>query len=200
VNSAIKSAGNCSVPITLIVLGSYFVEAPEDAPAKPTRKSALKKHASTTSSLRQKFAELFKSSDKSDDVKAKPGENRTVFVSVVSRMIVAPLSKRIPHCVGRLHELADLWLPYISPHSVLIPLLALWSIKTKNIADDPVFIVTATLVIGSAPAITLAQMTTAVGNSFERLISKTLFVSYVVVTFPSTIALVLIGLEIAERQ
>jgi hypothetical protein len=85
-------------------------------------------------------------------------------------------------------------------YAVLIPLLALWSIKTRNIADDPVFIVTAVLVIGSAPAITLAQMTTAVGNSFERLISKTLFVSYVIVTFPSTIALVLIGLEIAERQ
>ena len=84
--------------------------------------------------------------------------------------------------------------------SVLVPLLALYTIKTHNIADDPVFIVTATLVIGSAPAITLAQMTNAVGNSFERLISKTLFVSYVIVTFPSTIALVLIGLEIAERQ
>ena len=51
----------------------------------------------------------------------------------------------------------------------MIPLLAWWSIKTENIADDPVFIVTAILVIGSAPAITLAQMTSAAGNSFERL-------------------------------
>lgn len=95
-DSAIKSAGNCSVPITLIVLGSYFVENPEDAPAsKPTRKSALKKHASTTSSLRQRFTELFKKSsgDEQEVVKSKPGENRTVFVSVVSRMIVAPLSE-----------------------------------------------------------------------------------------------------------
>ena len=40
----------------------------------------------------------------------------------------------------------------------MIPLLAWWSIKTNNIADDPVFIVTAVLVISSAPAITLAQM------------------------------------------
>lgn len=96
INSAIKSAGNCSVPITLIVLGSYFVENPEDKPSsssKGPRKSALKKHASTTSSLRQKFTELFKKSEDKEDVKAKPGENRTVFVSVVSRMIVAPLSE-----------------------------------------------------------------------------------------------------------
>lgn len=173
--NAIKSAGNCSVPITLIVLGSYFVENPDDTPPSSSRKSALKKQASTTSSLRQKFAELFnKKSEGGEDTKAKPGENRTVFVSVVSRMIVAPM--------------------------VLIPILAVYTIKTHNIADDPVFIVTAVLVIGSAPAITLAQMTNAVGNSFERLISKTLFVSYVIVTFPSTIALVLLGLEIAKRQ
>jgi hypothetical protein len=31
----------------------------------------------------------------------------------------------------------------------MIPLLAWWSIKTKNVADDPVFIVTAVLVIVS---------------------------------------------------
>lgn len=83
---------------------------------------------------------------------------------------------------------------------VMIPFLAWWSIKTKNLADDPVFIVTAVLVIGSAPAITLAQMCNSTGVAFERLISKTLFFSYVVATFPSTVLLVLVGLEIAKRQ
>jgi hypothetical protein len=98
--SAIKSAGNCSVPITLVVLGSYFVEDPEASGASKPRKSKLilKKQASTTSTLRRKFSELFKRSEKDPDevVKSKPGENRTVFVSVVSRMIVAPLCEFFP--------------------------------------------------------------------------------------------------------
>lgn len=100
--------------------------------------------------------------------------------------------------------------PLLLCHVVPFPLSPFF---TKNRRDDPVFEVTATLVIGSAPAITLAQMTTASASGakggggenappsqFERLISKTLFVSYVFVTFPSTILLVLIGLEIAKAQ
>ena len=107
--SAIKSAGNCSVPITLVVLGSYFVEEPDpsSSPATPGknaggRKSALKRKASTASTLRERFsAYLSLPSSKSKDEdslvqsKGKKGEGRTVFVSVTSRMIVAPLGKSV---------------------------------------------------------------------------------------------------------
>lgn len=180
--NAIKSAGNCSVPVTLIVLGSYFVaeqESSKPASAMKQRGGRHKRQPSTTESLKRKFSALFGHSYKTkddlyEDTNRRPGEGRTIFVSVVSRMVVAPL--------------------------LLLPLLWFWAKHTVNVADDPVFIVTAVLVIGSAPAITLAQMTSAVGDAFERLVSKTLFVSYVIVTFPSTIILVLVGLEIAKHQ
>ena len=101
--SAIKSAGNCSVPITLIVLGSYFVEQTDPAEEKAKkassskRKSALKKKSSVASSLRERFSAMFslprsKKEDGEEKQKGKPGEARTIFVSVTSRMIVAPLS------------------------------------------------------------------------------------------------------------
>lgn len=85
------------------MLGSYFVEQPDPAEAADAkagkRKSALKKRASTASSLRERFSAMFSlpsSTSKQDgDIKeqAKPGEGRTIFVSVTSRMIVAPLSE-----------------------------------------------------------------------------------------------------------
>ena len=185
VRGAIKSAGNCSVPITLLVLGSYFVAESPDASMSQGRASRRKsKHhqrqVSTSERLKRSISALFKNNatkegdDNGDVTPSRPGEGRTIFVSVVSRMIVAPL--------------------------VLIPPFWIWAKYTVNVADDPVFLVTATLVIGSAPAITLAQMTTAVGDSFERLISKVLFIAYAIVTFPSTILLVIVGLEMAKAQ
>ena len=52
-------------------------------------------------------------------------------------------------------------------------------------AEDPVFILTAVLIISSPPAITLAQITQAAsGDAFERLISKTIWVSYAVLVPP----------------
>lgn len=65
-------------------------------------------------------------------VPARNGETRTVIVALLSRMIVPPL--------------------------LLLPPLCWWSKETTNVADDPVFMVVACLVIGSPPAITLAQI------------------------------------------
>ncbi|EPQ29683.1 uncharacterized protein PFL1_02903 [Pseudozyma flocculosa PF-1] len=105
-------------------------------------------------------------------------ENRTVAVSIASRMILTPL--------------------------ILLPIAAWYAIATRyNVMDDPVFITCACLIIGSPPALTLAQITSqsANGNSgFERLISRTIFVSYAVLAAPTTIALVLTALLIAEND
>ena len=115
-SSAIKSAGNCSVPITLIVLGSYFVEEPSSATPlskAQTRKARLHKEESIASSLRQKFSALFTipKRDKGAAKLSKPGESRTVFVSVVSRMILAPLGdvSTFPEIIG-VFNLLDNWL------------------------------------------------------------------------------------------
>ena len=86
------------MPITLIVLGSYFVEeapSPSSLSQANSRKAMLRTKVSTTSSLRKRFSALFSipKRDKTANSKGKPGEGRTVFVSVVSRMIIAPLGR-----------------------------------------------------------------------------------------------------------
>ncbi|KAK4701246.1 catalase, partial [Phenoliferia sp. Uapishka_3] len=161
--SAIKNAGNCSVPITLITLGAYFYRPapPSSPPSEPffKRLNPFIKHPRP---LRHAGS-------------GRPGETRTVLVAVVSRMIVVPI--------------------------IMVPLFGWYAAKTVNVADDPVFVVVACLLIGSPTAITLAQITSsAAGDTFEKLISQTLFVSYAILTAPCTIALVLAALLIDRKQ
>jgi len=55
------------------------------------------------------------------------------------------------------------------------------------------------LLVSSPPALTLAQITQAAsGDAFERLISKTIFWSYCVLTPPLTILYVVIGLRLTK--
>lgn len=64
---------------------------------------------------------------------------------------------------------------------------------------SPVFVVSNVLLIASPPALTLAQITQAAsGDAFERLISRTIFWSYCVVTPPSMILFVVIGLFMSK--
>lgn len=88
----------------------------------------------------------------------------------------------------------------IKSHSLLSPRLAT---PLRSVMDDPVFIAAACLIIGSPPALTLAQITSQKANGnpgFERLISKTIFVSYAILAAPTTILLVLSALLIAEND
>ncbi|GJN89370.1 hypothetical protein Rhopal_002350-T1 [Rhodotorula paludigena] len=188
--AAIRSAGSCSVPITLVTLGAYFYRpspaaAAETSPLRreeqelpPHLQSPRAPLASFSRQLlrriRQPFAPLPQRPG-GDAAAATHGEKRTILVSVVTRMIIVP--------------------------AVLIPLFALYAAKTVNVADDPVFVVVACLLIGSPTAITLAQITSsAAGPAFERLISRTLFVSYAFLTAPTTIILVLAAIWIDGLQ
>lgn len=105
-------------------------------------------------------------------------ERRTIAVAISSRMILTPL--------------------------ILLPFVAWYAIATaSNVMDDPVFVACACLIIGSPPALTLAQITSqsAHGNpSFERLISKTIFTAYTFLAAPTTIALVLTALVITGND
>ncbi|PWN44032.1 hypothetical protein IE81DRAFT_44449 [Ceraceosorus guamensis] len=103
-------------------------------------------------------------------------ERRTIAVSLLARMVITPL--------------------------VVIPIFAYYCIATReNVADDPVLIVCALLLIGSPPALTLAQITQSSKNGgFERLISKTIFVAYVILSAPTTVILTVIALRIAEND
>ena len=111
-------------------------------------------------------------------VSATTMERRTIAVAISSRMILTPL--------------------------ILLPFVAWYAMATaSNVMDDPVFVACACLIIGSPPALTLAQITSqsAQGNpSFERLISKTIFTAYTFLAAPTTILLVLTALVITEND
>ncbi|SGY44110.1 BQ5605_C001g00117 [Microbotryum silenes-dioicae] len=167
VRHAIKNAGNCSVPITLVTLGAYFYR-----PSAPTSPSDPKL---TFWERLNPFRKLTAAERRERRRTSSPGETRTVLVAVLSRMIIVP--------------------------ALLIPIFGYYAAMTVNVADDPIFVVVACLLIGSPTAITLAQITSsASGEMFEKLISRTLFVSYAIMTPPCTIALVLAALRIDQNQ
>ncbi|TFK18760.1 endoplasmic reticulum protein [Coprinopsis marcescibilis] len=83
VNGAINTAGKCSVPLTLVVLGAYFYPEPStDEGPKLTWRQKLKAFFSRDSG-----------SDTAPQVKetTKPGETKTVFLAVAARMLVTPI-------------------------------------------------------------------------------------------------------------
>ncbi|TFY60199.1 hypothetical protein EVJ58_g5303 [Rhodofomes roseus] len=108
------------------------------------------------------------------EAEPRPGETKTVAVAVLSRMVITPL--------------------------LLLPLMALAAkYDVQRVFEDPVFVVANVLLIASPPALTLAQITQAAsGDAFERLISRTVFWSYCVMTPPSTILFVVVGLVLAK--
>ncbi|KAH7928574.1 hypothetical protein BV22DRAFT_192046 [Leucogyrophana mollusca] len=185
VKGSLNSAGNCSIPLTLVVLGAYFYTPPEDRPASRTRGLSS---MDSVSSLFSQFQAMFQlkhtrrtSRHRSGSLlsasseRSRPGETRTVIVAVLSRMILVPV--------------------------LFLPLMALSTAYDLNaVFDDPVFVVSSVLLIGSPPALTLAQITQAASNdAFERLISRTIFWSYCIVTPPTTIIYVVVGLVLAKR-
>ncbi|WVQ76735.1 hypothetical protein IAR50_006409 [Cryptococcus sp. DSM 104548] len=174
---AIKGAGQCSIPVTLVVLGAFFYTPPAP-PAMPISLPPDEQDppAKRDNFFQRKFRAIAGYSPMGGNgaaelkKKAYPGENRAVFVAVVSRMIITPL--------------------------VMMPFLALMAkYDLFEAAEDPVFVLSAVLLVSSPPALTLAQITQAAsGDAFERLISKTISWSYAVLTPPLTLVYVVIGL------
>ncbi|PWN32100.1 uncharacterized protein FA14DRAFT_127109 [Meira miltonrushii] len=157
---ALETAGACSIPLTMVVLGAYFYQE-----ADPKTNDVKATTILSPQERKEKQKETM--------------ERRTIAVAIASRMLMTPI--------------------------LLLPLLAWYAIATRfNVVDDPVFICSACLLIGSPPALTLAQITSqnAKGSdgSFERLISKTIFVAYAIMATPTTIVLVLTALVIAEND
>ncbi|KAH0826786.1 hypothetical protein J3R83DRAFT_5202 [Lanmaoa asiatica] len=111
-----------------------------------------------------------------------PGETLTIFVTLLARMVIVPL--------------------VVTPMMVLVSQLG-WG---GEVFEDPVFIVSSMLLISSPPALTLAQISQQAKKAsgadtnaeafspFERLLSRTVFWAYCVLTPPVTIASVMVGL------
>jgi hypothetical protein len=103
--------------VTLVVLGAFFYTPPQPQSA-------------TTGSTNSK--------KESDKAPAYPGENKTVFVAVISRMIIVPL----------------LMMPFLA-------LMAKYDIFEA--AADPVFVLSAVLLVSSVciPSIGGARLTSS---------------------------------------
>lgn len=98
--------------------------------------------------------------------------NKIVIGSLVSRMIIPPL--------------------------ILLPLIALAvKVSDTSILDDPIFLVVAFILTISPPAIQLSQIC-QLNELFEKEMAGVLFWGYVVLTLPTTIAIVSAALSVLQ--
>lgn len=175
VQGAITQAGNCSIPVTLVVLGAYFHRPAEKTESVPSSADSWRR-ASFASSLREIFHLKAREEGGRLHVQQRSGrgEGKTVFVAIFARMIVVPA----------------LFLPFMA-------LGALWD--HPPVFQDPVFILSNVLLLASPPALTLAQITQAVSSdTFERLISRTIFWSYCFVTPPAMVGYAVVAMLITK--
>ncbi|KAF9003152.1 auxin efflux carrier [Hymenopellis radicata] len=77
VKGALTSAGSCSIPLTLIVLGAYFYPSEQED------------HKSLLDSVKDMLNKKGKRPEVKKNIRA--GETKTVVIAVVSRMILTPL-------------------------------------------------------------------------------------------------------------
>lgn len=91
VQGAITQAGNCSIPITLVVLGAYFHHPVEKDESVPSSANSWRR-SSFASSLREIFRLKAREEDRRSPVQQRVGrgEGRTIFVAIFARMVVVP--------------------------------------------------------------------------------------------------------------
>lgn len=100
VKGALLNAGSCSIPVTLIVLGAYFYRPPEpvaDSANGATQVSYAGDRRVSSSSMASLVGswrdgiQLSSLMKKSKTPSQYPGETKTVFIAVLSRMVITPL-------------------------------------------------------------------------------------------------------------
>ena len=110
VKGALTQAGNCSIPLTLIVLGAYFHQTPETPEATATAQKLRAPNSTSSSRLifeqvrealnltakwrRHRHKRSSIGGPKRPPVAgavARVGETKTVIIAIVSRMVIVPL-------------------------------------------------------------------------------------------------------------
>lgn len=91
IKGALASAGNCSIPVTLVVLGAYFYTPKDDSPPPPEPIDTHLREQSTTSLIESVRSMFKKDADRRKPAVKRPGETKTVVIAVVSRMIITPM-------------------------------------------------------------------------------------------------------------
>jgi len=201
---ALKNAGECSIPMTLVVLGGYFYTPQEEKDSTHHQSLGTSSSATAgtssqgihadqssasaisltsniyeadisgtnitrpgpTTSIHQRGRSLISASW----AKSQSGETKTVFAALISRMLIVPV--------------------------LMFPLFWLSTVTGwQDVFTDPVFVISCILLASSPPAVTLAQIVPkSSGDAFERLIARTIFWGYCVLTPPAVIIYVVLGL------
>lgn len=95
IKGALTSAGNCSIPLTLVVLGAFFYDPPSETNGTSDGGGALAFSASRSAdSLADQFKDLvfFKRSRmQRHSEPATAGETKTIVIAITSRMLITPL-------------------------------------------------------------------------------------------------------------
>lgn len=101
VKGALNSAGNCSIPLTLVILGAYFYVPEEGATEGKTAASAgssgsLFHRLRNMLNLKKRWRHhrRVRSSGSISTLQkseGRPGETKTVIIAILSRMIIVPL-------------------------------------------------------------------------------------------------------------
>ena len=92
IKGALNNAGNCSIPLTLVVLGAYFYSPPSEVDTR-RREST---HSDSTLSFTGSFRSMLKLTSNPRGKRrpanrdSHPGETKTVIIAIVSRMIITP--------------------------------------------------------------------------------------------------------------
>ena len=125
VRGALNNAGNCSIPLTLVVLGAYFYTPPPEEGGDISRRRESTQSDSTisfTDSVRSalKLTGTSRDGRRSGANGSEPGETKTVIIAVMSRMIITPalLMPLIILCAKYdWHEVFDEYVPHSQiPH------------------------------------------------------------------------------------
>ncbi|KAI0296456.1 auxin efflux carrier [Russula brevipes] len=171
---AITQAGNCSIPVTLVVLGAYFHRPSENSESPPSNTHNWR-NTSFASSLREIFRLKGREEGTQNTLhRLRKGEGKTIFVAILARMVVVPALFLPFIVIGALHD-------------------------RPPVFQDPVFVLSNVLLLASPPALTLAQITQAVSSdTVERLVSRTIFWSYCFVAPPAMVLYALVAMLITK--
>ena len=94
VKGALNAAGNCSIPLTLVVLGAYFYETPRNPAVRADGlvNGIATRYSSSSLILNVKrLLNVRNGGETRSGVVQRPGETKTVVIAVLSRMVITPL-------------------------------------------------------------------------------------------------------------
>ncbi|KAF8315553.1 membrane transport protein-domain-containing protein [Cantharellus anzutake] len=213
VRGFLESAGACSIPITMLVLGACFYDDSVLSPVPPNEPRTQESNTEAEDCFppdpeqRSELSGLVHREQRPDLVPSTRTESvKKTFKTCTSDFWASFSNSRkkrlenkttpgetttvIVSCLARM---------VVTPLIILPPMAVLAAYEVLDLFKDPVFIVSIVLLIASPPALALAQIIqTLSGDTFERLFNRTIFWAYCLFTPPLTLFYVVISLRFMQ--